>query len=79
MLFSFFGGVVQEKESNMGFCWMTIPRDDRAERNRGLRRGSAQQGHPGGWKRPSTTEPHIRSPDIFCEPYFTIFTVKFLY
>ena len=22
--------------------------------------GSAQHGHPKGWKRPSTTEPHIR-------------------
>ena len=59
------------------------PRDDRAERNRGVLAsvplstviprvgnahlqqnlicslGSAQHGHPEGWKRPSTTEPHI--------------------
>ena len=36
----FFGGVVQENESNMGFCcrWgVSNPRDDRAERNRGYR------------------------------------------
>ena len=32
------------------------PRDDRAERNR----GSAQHGHPEGWKLPSRTEHHIR-------------------
>ena len=35
------------------------PRDGRAERNRGCSLGSAQQGHPSGWKRPSTTERHI--------------------
>ena len=46
----------------MGFCcrWMGFsnPRDDRTERNRGYSLGSAQHGHPSGWKRPSTTEPH---------------------
>ena len=53
----FFGGVVQEKKSNIGFCgiWafptlgMTV-----------LCLGSAQHGHPEGWKRPSTTETHIK-------------------
>ena len=31
------------------------PRDDRAERSL----GSAQHGHPSGWKRSSTTESYI--------------------
>ena len=47
----------------MGFCcrW-AFPTlgDDRAERNLGVASCSTQHGHPSGWKRPSTTEPHIR-------------------
>ena len=50
------GVVVQEKESSMVFCsrWKfpTLGMTSRL--------GSAQHGHPLGWKLPSRTEPHIR-------------------
>ena len=35
------------------------PRDDSAKRNRSYAYDSAQHGHLSGWKRRSTTEPHI--------------------
>ena len=47
------GVAVQEKESNMVFC-------SRWKFPTLWSLGSAQHGHPLGWKLPSRTEPHIR-------------------
>ena len=56
------GVVVQEKESNMVFCsrwkFSTLGMTVLSATSASL--GSAQHGHPLGWKLPSRTEPHIR-------------------